>query len=246
MVLLSRRAVRAALAVGVLIAVLTPLAFWLRDSSIVQVEHVTVSGIGGEQSRPIVSALRRAGETMTTLHMRAAVLRAAVASYPVVRSVHADTDFPHGLRVVVDAYRAVAALHPVRGGATAVAGDGTLLPGNATNGLPVVGVRLAPSGTRLPAGETLSAVQVIAAAPQALRTRVARVYDGPHGLAATMQRGPKLYFGGAESLVAKWGAAAAVLSSSTSRGAAYVDLRVPGRPVAGGLQARPAESQAPL
>ena len=141
MALLSRRAARAALAVGVLLVVLTPLALWLRNSSLVRVEHVTVTGIGGQQAGPIIRALRRAGEDMTTLHVRRDALRAAVASYPIVRSLRSEPDFPHGLRVVVNAYQPVAALHPADGGVTAVASDGTLLPGSSTRGLPVVGAR---------------------------------------------------------------------------------------------------------
>ncbi|HEV2060630.1 MAG TPA: hypothetical protein VGR11_14840, partial [Solirubrobacteraceae bacterium] len=76
------------------------------------------------------------------------------------------------------------------------------------------------------------------------RSRVSRVYRGPRGLTTTMESGPKLYFGGAARPDAMWGAAAQVLASSTSRGAAYLDLRIPERPVAGGLQ--PQESQPQL
>jgi cell division protein FtsQ len=100
-------------------------------------------------------------------------------------------------------------------------------------------VRTTPSGDRLArGGETLRAVRLLAAAPRPLRTRIARVYRGPRGLAATLDNGPKLYFGGAAELEAKWAAASLVLAHPTSRGAAYVDLRVPGRPVAGGLTPR--------
>jgi cell division protein FtsQ len=61
-----------------------------------------------------------------------------------------------------------------------------------------------------------------------------------------MNDGPKLYFGGAARLEAKWGAAAQVLAHRSSRGASYVDLRIPERPVAGGLKPRPAEPQPQL
>jgi cell division protein FtsQ len=222
----------------VLVAVLAPLAFWLRDSSLVAVKHVTVSGVEGEQATRIVAALRAAGTEMTTLHVREEALRTAVAPYPLVRSLRTETDFPDGLRIVVNAYEPVAALRSSAGGATAVASDGTLLRGSGTRGLPVVGIRRTPPGGRLGRGRALGAVAVIAAAPRPLRARVARVYTGPRGLAATMQSGPKLYFGGASALAEKWGAAAVVLASQTSRGAAYLDLRVPERPVAGGLRAR--------
>ena len=148
--------------------------------------------------------------------------------------------------MIVNAYDPVAALRSAGGTLTPVAADGTLLRGSSTRGLPVVGIRSTPPGDRLAEGIGLGAVRLLAAAPRALRSRVARVYNGPRGLAATMDSGPKLYFGGSGELAAKWGAAAAVLGSSTSRGAAYLDLRIPDRPVAGGLQPRPADPQAPL
>jgi hypothetical protein len=132
------------------------------------------------------------------------------------------------------------------GGLTAVAADGTLLRGSATRGLALVAIRARRGGGRLGRGEALAAVRLLAAAPRALRGRVLRVYRGPRGLTMTMDDGPKLYFGGAARSGAKWVAAAQVLASRTSRGTAYLDLRIPERPVAGGLKPRIPESQAPL
>jgi cell division protein FtsQ len=244
----ARRRTRVLLGLAVLLVVLAPLALWLRDSSLVRIEHVTVTGIHGPQAAQIRQALESAGIDMTTLHVRDDALLDAVAPYSVVRSLRTETDFPHGLRIVVNAYEPVAALQGAGGRLTAVAGDGTLLRGGATRGLPVVGVRTTPGGDRLGSGdgEASTAVALLAAAPRALRVRVGRVYRGPRGLAATLQNGPKLYFGGAGDLDAKWGAAAEVLAHPTSRGASYVDLRVPDRPVAGGLQPRPDNTQPPL
>ncbi len=241
----ARRRTRVVLGIAVLLAVLAPLAMWIRSSSLVRVEEVSVTGIDGAQAKQIKRALQAAGRDMTTLDVREDALRSAVAAYPVVRSLRTETDFPHGLRIVVNAYEPVAA---VRSGAglTAVAGDGTLLRGSATRGLPVVAVRARRGGDRLGRGHALGAVRLMAAAPRALRSRVARVYLGPRGLTTSMQNGPKLYFGGAAQPSAQWGAAAQVLASSTSRGAAYVDLRIPDRPVAGGLQPREEESQPTL
>ncbi len=234
----ARRRTRVLLGLLVLTAVLVPLGLFLRSSSLVAVEHVTVTGIDGSQAQPIRRALQAAGSEMTTLDIRRDELLGAVSAYPVVRSLHTRTDFPHGLRITVNAYEPVAAVRTAAGSVTAVAADGTLLRGSATRGLPVVVVRSGSAGRRLHDRDAIGAVAVLAAAPRALRGRVARVYRGPRGLAATMENGPKLYFGGAAQLAAKWGAAAQVLASSTSRGAAYVDLRIPRRPVAGGLQPR--------
>ncbi|MDP2710119.1 MAG: cell division protein FtsQ/DivIB [Solirubrobacteraceae bacterium] len=242
----ARRRTRVVLGIVVLLAVLAPLAFWLRDSSLVGVQRVAVSGIDGEQAGEIRRALTSAGRDMTTLHVRENALLSAVAAYPVVRSLRTETDFPHGLRIIVNAHEPVAAVRPPGGSLMAVAGDGTLLRGSATRDLPVVSIRTAPGGERLRKGDALDAVRLLAAAPRALRLRVARIYRGPHGLTATMENGPKLYFGGAAQPAAKWGAAAQVLNHDTSRGAAYVDLRVAERPVAGGLRPRGAETQPQL
>lgn len=233
----ARRSTRVVLGIAVLLAVLTPLAFWLRTSSLVAVERVAVTGIDGPQAKTIEAALTNAALDMTVLQVREDALRDAVEPFPVVRSLRTETDFPHGLRITVNAYEPVGALE-AGGRLTAVAADGTLLRGISIRGLPLVGVRTTPGGRRVDDRKTLGAVGVLAAAPPALRARVDRVYRGPRGLAATMQDGPKLYFGGASQLAAKWGAAAQVLSHSGSRGARHVDLRVPQRPVAGGLKPR--------
>jgi hypothetical protein len=56
---------------------------------------------------------------------------------------------------------------------------------------------------------------------------------------AYLSDGPQVILGSAADLDAKWIAAAAILSDSTSRGAEYVDVRLPDRPVAGGLDLPP-------
>jgi cell division protein FtsQ len=241
---LARRRMRAVLGIAVLLAVLAPLAMWIRDSSLVAVQDVSVTGIDGAQAAQIRRALVSVGRDMTTLHVREDALRSAVSAYPVVRSLRTGTDFPHGLRITVNAYEPVGAVR-AGGALTAVAGDGTLLRGSATRGLPLVAID-GRGGERLRGGEALGAVRLLAAAPRALRGRVARVYLGPRGLTTTMENGPKLYFGGAGRPDAQWGAAAQVLASSTSRGAAYLDLRIPERPVAGGLRPRGEEAQPEL
>ena len=242
MALFARRRTRVILGIAVLLAVLAPFALWIRNSSLVRVDEVSVTGIHGSQAAQIRRALESAGRDMTTLHVRESALLSAVAAYPVVRSLRTETDFPHGLRITVNAYEPVAA---IRAGSrlTAVAGDGTLLRGSATRDLPVVAIRARRGGDGIARGEALGAVQLLAAAPRALRSRVARLYRGPRGLTTTMHDGPKLYLGGAARPSAKWAAAAQVLASSTSRGASYLDLRVPERPVAGGLQPRSPQSQ---
>jgi cell division protein FtsQ len=242
MALLARRRTRVILVAAVLLAVVTPLALWLRDSPVVRVEHVTVTGIAGPQAGAIRAALTETALDMTVLHVRDDALRTAVEPYPVVRGLRTQTDFPHGLRITVNAYEPMAALQ-AGGRLTAVAADGTVLRGAQTRGLPVVRVSATPGGGRAVAAPALRAIALLDAAPPALRARIARIYHGPRGIAAAVDNGPKLYFGGAARLDAKWAAAAQVLSQRSSRGASYVDLRVPERPVAGGLQPRQAQPQ---
>jgi cell division protein FtsQ len=241
----ARRQTRVVLGAAVLLAVLTPLALWLRNSPVVRVERVEVTGIRGAQASEIRAALTEAALDMTVLHVRADALRTAVEPYSVVRGLRTDRRFPHGLHIAVEAYEPMVAL---QAGArvTAAAADGTVLRGAATRGLPVVRVRALPGGDRTRDVRALRAIDLLAAAPPALRRRVTRIYRGPPGTVATVRNGPKLYFGGGGRFGAKWAAAAQVLAQPSSRGASYLDLRVPERPVAGGLQPRQQQPQPQL
>jgi cell division protein FtsQ len=241
-----RRVTRVVLGIAVALAVLMPLALWLRNSSLVRVNHVTITGIGGHQAGEIRSVLTAAGADMTTLNVRDKALLSAVAAYPTVRSLRTATDFPHGLKVIVDAYEPVAALQADVGRVTPVAGDGTLLRGATPQDLPLLGVKAIPGSDRVGDRTTIAAIRLLALAPPALRARVVRAFRGKRGWALSVENGPKLYLGGATRLRAKWAAAARVLGDRTSRGASYVDVRVPERPVAGGLRPRAAEAQPQL
>jgi cell division protein FtsQ len=237
-----RRVTRAMLVIALALAVLVPLGLLLRNSSLVGVSRVTISGVEGRQAEEIRSVLTAAAEDMTTLNVREDVLLGAVAPYPIVRSLRAETDFPHGLKITVNAYEPVVALQAEVGRVTPVASDGTLLRGSGARDLALLGVKTIPTGDRVSDKATLRAVDLLAIAPPALRARVARVYRGKRGWALSVDDGPKLYFGRASRLRAKWGAATQVLAHPSSRGASYVDVRIPERPVAGGLKPRIAES----
>jgi len=230
----ARRRLRVVLITAVLLAVLVPLGLVLRDSSLVRVEHVTVSGIEGPQADAVRGRLTAAAQDMTTLHVREDELKAAARAYPIVHSVNAQADFPHTLRIAVNAYEPVAVLQAGEQG-IAVASDGTLLRGNPTADLAVIALRTIPGGDRLHHPDPVRAVRLMAAAPAALRARVERMVISGRNLIAVLREGPKLYFGDGARRMAKWSAAARVLADSASRGASYVDLRLPERPVAGGL-----------
>ncbi len=218
---------------------------WLRDSSLVAVERITVSGASGPEAEAVRRALETAARDMSTLHVRGDELRTAVAPYPIVKSVSHRTDFPHGLRIIVHEHRPVAAV-VVDGKEIPVAPDGTLLRDTPARSLAVIPLRSPPAGDRVTSTRGLQAIAVLEAAPSPLRKRVASVAHGPKGLTATLRQGPPLYFGTAAQAAAKWAAAARVLVDPTSAGATYLDLRVPERPAAGGLeQPRGAEEGAP-
>src|SRR4051794_32777710 len=240
----SRRIAAGALVTA---AVLLPFGFWLRDSSLVSVRNVDVFGASGPEAAQVRQAITDAAHGMTTLHVDADRLRGAVRRFPIVEDIEVRRDLPHTLEVTVRQHVPVGAL-ALGGRRVAVAGDGTILAGSLTRGLPLVPVGAPPGGSKLAEARPLRLVALLAAAPDELRRRVSRVGFGPHGLAARISHGPILYFGPGTRLRAKWIAAARVLADFSSKGAAYLDLRVPERPAAGGVVATatpPAPAPAP-
>ncbi|HEX4008903.1 MAG TPA: cell division protein FtsQ/DivIB [Solirubrobacteraceae bacterium] len=219
--------------VAVLVAVLVGGWFWLRSSSLVAVRRVTIAGVSGPDVTQIRLALRSAARDMTTLNVKMSAFHTAVAPYPVVKQVHVSTDFPHGVRIDVVEQVPVAMIS-AGGRQTAVSSDGTLLHDTgATIPLPTIAVTVAPGGTRV-TGAALAEARLLAAAPYALLAKVAQASTDPdHGLVAQLRNGPRLYFGAAAELSAKWAAAAAVLADPSSNGAQYVDVTDPARPAAG-------------
>jgi cell division protein FtsQ len=210
--------------------------FWLRDSSLVRVEHVSVSGLDRADAPRVRAKLAAAARNMTTLHVDAAALRRAVADEPIVQSISVETDFPHGLRIAIVQNRPVALL--VAGGReVAVAPDGTLLAGAKVSGsLPVVRLGALPGNGHLPAGTARQRVFVAAAAPPRLLAHVESIsIEHGRGAVAQLSGGPLIIFGGPVELARKWLAAAAVLAQHSSQGASFIDVRMPDRPVAGGL-----------
>ena len=230
---------RRLIAAAVLGAVLAAGYFlWLRDSSLVRVEMVTVSGLTADSADGgrVEAKLTAAARHMTTLHVDADALRRAVADEPSVQSLSVQPDFPHGLKISIVENRPVAML--VAGGReVAVAPDGSVLAGaKVSGGLPSIRVGALPQGIRMPDGPARDRVAVVAAAPPRLLARIDSIsIQNGRGAVAQLQHGPAIYFGRANQLGLKWAAAAGVLAQPSSAGATYIDVRMPGRPVAGGL-----------
>ena len=211
--------------------------FWFRDSGFVKVEKVSVSGLAGSPDAARVRAkLADAAEQMTTLHLDVPALERSVADEPVVQSLSVTADFPHGLRIHIVENRPVAVL-VANGRQVAVAPDGTVLPSvKDFGGLPTVDVGAVPLRGRMPDGPARERVAVAAAAPPRLLSRVDAIeIQHGRGAVAELRDGPVIIFGRANLLDRKWAAAAAVLAERSSQGATYIDVRMPERPVAGGL-----------
>ncbi len=220
---------------------------WLRNSSLVSVEHVHISGAHGAEAQQIRTALDEAAQHMSTLHVKLATLRAAVAPFRVVRDLEVGSGFPHTLSIRVIEQPPVAAL-TVGGANTAAAADGVVLgPGLLKSSLPVVsGASSDPIGSgRVKSPATLAALSVLGAAPPALAGWVARVYSGKEGLTVAMRNGLSLYFGDATRVHAKWLSASRVLADPSSQGAWYVDVRLPERPAVGLIGGASSSSESP-
>ena len=241
------RAKRAAVGALALVTVLTAVYFfWLRDSGLVGVEDVTVSGVTSQDADQIRSALTRAGRGMTSLHVDQESLERSVARFPEVRELDARGDFPNGLRITVLERRPAALL--VAGDTQLVlAGDGTVLSGvEDPIDLPKVRAEGALPAKRLGEGEQLAAVSVLGGAPAALLPELEEAgLDKRDGVVVQVIDGPELRFGNGARTEAKWAAAARVLADEDSAGAKYIDLTIPERPAAGGLAVEMVEPVAP-
>jgi cell division protein FtsQ len=220
--------------------------FWLRDSSLVAVDKVEVTGLTSTDAASVRLAIAREARTMTTLHVDHDALEGAVERFPVVRALEVSPDFPHGLRVHVIEYQP-AAIAVSDSGRVPVAGDGTVLRGiKAKGSLPTIDVDGAVGGSSLTDATAEGAAAVAGFAPAVLRSRIENVQKrSDDGYVAELRDGPELLFGSAARLRAKWAAAARVLADLEARGATYVDLRIPGRPAVGGLAASTVTPVAP-
>jgi len=237
---------------ALVLAVLGGLLFglymvWLRDIGLVAVEKVEVTGLTGKDAAQATRALEGVARDSTTLHVDRAAIDAVAERFPIIHSVRIETDFPSGLRIAVTEQRPAAML--VAGSRRIpVAGDGAVLTALTIKGsLPTIQVEAGNvPDKRLTRSSTLDAVRVAGGAPAALTPRLESVTrQGAQGWVVQVEDGPQLFFGAATSVAVKWAAAARVLADRDAAGADYIDLRIPGRPAAGGLPVRTVEPVAP-
>ena len=243
---LSARSKRRLLGLAAVLLLLATVYFtWFRDSSFVAVEEVTVTGVVTEDGARIRARLVDAARQQSTLHVDEEALMRALPAGAAVADLRVTTDFPHGMRIEVVQHPPVAVL-VAPGRRIAVAADGSLLKGVRSSSVPSIVVGALPRRGRLGRGRALRLVSAASATPTALRSRVERIRQLPgKGLVAYLERGPQVILGDASSLNSKWAAAAAVLADGASRGAAYVDVSIPERPVAGGVQVPQPEPEQP-
>jgi cell division protein FtsQ len=230
----NRLALRTAICALIALPLLGGGWLWLRDSSLVGVRHVHITGVHGTDAVAIREALDNAATRMTTMDFDAGALRSAVSSFAIVGALRVSTSFPHSVSISVSERPPVAALLSA-GQRTAVAADGTVLgPALLSGSLPIVNGSVEPlAGKRLTEPATVAAVAVLGAAPAAFSRFVVRVYNGPEGLTVAMRNGLLVYFGDSTRPHAKWLSLARVLTSPSAAGAVYVDVRLPERPAAG-------------
>jgi cell division protein FtsQ len=208
-----------------LLAVLVALAlaglyhFWLRDSSLVAVNDVQVTGLTTKDGPRIQAMLESIAEDMTTLHVQKDEFEEAVRTFPVVGSLHVEADFPHGLLIEVTE-RPAAALVEVDGVPTPVAADGTILRGlRVPEGLPQVRMEKPVSENHVTDPAALRALLVAGAAPEGFPQRIERVSeDSEHGIVLALEDGPDLFFGDADLVTEKWTAAVRVMADADAAG----------------------------
>ena len=189
----------------------------------------------GDDAPRIRAALSGAARDMTTLHVDRERLERGRGPYPVVSALRGRARLPARPADHVIEHRPVGR---ARGGGqrVPVAADGALLPGPAhRRPLPAPGGGACRRPAARAAGRADAVARWRAAAPAAAGGAAVRSSaSGERGMVVELREGPELIFGSPDRLDAKWAAAARVLADPRP-GAAYVDVRLPERPAAGGL-----------
>ncbi len=205
----------------------------LRDSALFSVDHVSVVGLSRNALPAVSDELLAAARAQTTTDFSTAALRSSIARYTLIDELAVQTQFPHGVTLIEVSERRADRAPRRRRPAVPLAADGSVITG-LRHSPRVATVRSAhlPVGGRSRDPFVLLALRVLIDAPAPLRHRVAAVTIADGALTIHLHRGPRLIFGNEALLHAKWDSAAAVLADASSRGASYIDLRLPSRPAA--------------
>src|SRR5690349_18670961 len=105
----GRRLLR--LAVGLILVLVLALGgwMWLRDSSLVAVRDVRITGVTASDGEQVKAALTSAALDMTTLHVQRQALKEATSNLTSVQSLKVSANFPHKLSIQVIERQPVAA-----------------------------------------------------------------------------------------------------------------------------------------
>lgn len=218
-----------------LAALLAGLFMLVRDTPLVEVREVAVTGLSQDYDQAAREAVIDEARNMTTLNFSTDRIEETLAEFADVAQVDVTRHIPHGVSIDVQIRRPVL-LARVSGKTVLLAQTGEVMDARyLKSGVPKLDVTGRVVDGRLAGGKGLSAVKVLGAAPQALMAKVKNIRFGKLGIVVGMEGGLDLYFGSAKGAASKWKDAATVLASGKASGAAYLDLRVPGRVAIGGL-----------
>ncbi len=219
---------------GVAVVIAAGFLFWLRNSSLFEVEEVVVVGATTSKEQ-IKTALAEAAKDMTTLHVREDDLAHAVSGFPTVASLKVDAMPLHKLEIEITERTPVATVG-VGDESVPVSGDGHLLRGlELDRELPSI-EPASPPGSQTLAEDDIEQAELLGAAPPELLEQVdgTRLDPEAGGVVADLDNGIELRLGDSSDATAKWAAAAAVFVDPGLGTPAYVDVSVPDKPVSGG------------
>ena len=211
---------------------------WLRDSRLVAVDQVTVTGVSGPEAPRVRAALEGAARDMTTLHVRDGPAADRGRALPGGRGRRRARRLPARPADRRPRARRRRPRWPPAAERVPVAADGTLLRGSSTE-RPAA----SPSRRRRPAGRRSPTARAGRSwrcspprPPRAARPGQPRLRGAP-GLTGRSRRPGRCTSAAPSGCAAKWTAAARVLADRSSAGATYLDVRLPERAAAGGLVA---------
>ncbi len=227
---------RSSLAVGLALVALAGLAYVLaRETSAFAVRRIEVEGAQG----PVAAEVRRALAPLlgtSLLGLDGGALERRVESLPTVLGVRYDRAFPHTLRVEIVSERPVAVLR-LGNDAWLVSARGRVVERAVRSALPALPRIWLPAALRVGPGAFLApdgpgaAARALAFA-QGFPARIATAAFAHGSLVFRLASGVELRLGDPSDLPLKLAVARRALAVLPA-GSTYLDVSLPGRPVAG-------------